>query len=84
MPVIKGTLATSGIEENIIYKTLPYNFTALLGIVLVVTSGIFKPYLFNSTSLKNILPKNKEIKKSSLPKNRSKVIAFCFLFCDID
>ena len=75
MPVIKATLINSGLQDDIIFKILPYNYTALLGIILVISIGMFKPFSFNSLPLSTqILQKKNET--LSLQKNKSKIIAF--------
>lgn len=78
MPVIKHTLFISGIEEQFIYKVLPYNFSAIIGIVFVIMIGILKPTLFNSKPYTN---KSKPTNPRSLAKsNKHQMLAFCSLF----
>lgn len=79
MPVIKATLINSGLQDNIIFKILPYNYTALLGIILVITIGMFKPFSFNSLPVNCQIPQKKS-KTLPLQKNKSKITAFCLLF----
>lgn len=46
MPVIKSALSISGLNNNIVYQTLPFNFAALVGILFVILTGLFKPNAF--------------------------------------
>lgn len=79
MPVIKATLINSGLQDDIIFKIIPYNYTAFLGIILVISIGMFKPFSFNSLPLSTqILQKKNET--LPLQKNKSKITTFCLLF----
>lgn len=79
MPVIKRTLKISGLDESIIYKTLPYNFAAIIGLLFVIIVGLFKPLAFKSTQ------KNKSaIIKANITRKDNKllspeILAFCIL-----
>lgn len=75
MPVLKSALYVSGVQETVIYQTLPYNYSAFFGILLVVFIGLFKPNAFNS------LPRSRKQIKSSAKqhkneKNYPEMIAF--------
>lgn len=48
MPVLKSALSVSGVKETIIYQTIPYNYSASLGILIVIFIGLFRPKAFNS------------------------------------
>lgn len=50
MPVIKSALSISGLNNAIVYQTLPFNFAALIGILFVILIGLFKPNAFKPNS----------------------------------
>lgn len=78
MPVIKRTLFISGIEEMFIYRVLPYNFTAIIGIVFAIIIGIQKTTLFNSKSY--AINSKQTNSHSSKKNNQHQLFAFCTLF----
>lgn len=57
MPVIKSSLRASGLDENIIYQTIPYNYVAILGIALVIIFGFAKQSTFHTTFRKKNIAK---------------------------
>lgn len=78
MPVIKNTLTNSGINENIIYNILPYNFTAYLGITVVIIVGCFKPVAFNSVK-SQVKKTQNNIAYRKADKTLPKIISICFI-----
>lgn len=65
MPVLKSALSVSGVNETVIYQTLPYNYSALFGIFIVIFIGLFRPRAFNSIpnssrQAKSIMEKEKK------------------------
>lgn len=78
MPVIKNTLIISGIGEATIYDILPYNFTAYLGITIVIIVGLFKPMAFSSVPNHIMKAENNSVYKK-MDKVISKVISICFI-----
>ena len=80
MPVLKSTLSNSGLEETMIYDILPYNYSALLGIIIVIFIGLFKPNAFNSISEVKNKTKNpiKHFQKQTM-NNHSGIFAFFFI-----
>lgn len=78
MPVIKNTLVISGINETAIYNILSYNFTAYLGITIVIIVGLFKPMAFNSVPIhRKKIQNNTAYKK--MDKAMPKISSICFI-----
>lgn len=79
MPVIKSAISITGINEAIVYQTLPFNFSALLGLALVIIVCCFCPNAFNSIQFykkeSKIISQNKTKKKLSF-----EMIAFIIVF----
>lgn len=78
MPVIKHTLKISGINEAALYKILPYNFTAYLGIIIVIIVGVFKPTAFNSVPNHTKKGQN-NAKAPKMDKTTPKVASICIV-----
>lgn len=78
MPVIKNTLIISGINETAIYNILSYNFTAYLGITIVVIVGLLKPMAFNSVPSHIIKVQNNAAYKK-MNKATPKIASICFI-----
>lgn len=53
MPVITQTFQVSKLGTIHLYQILPYNFTAILGILIIIIVGIYRPLSFKSTPYAN-------------------------------
>ena len=60
-PVIKSILSASGADGVVAYTAIPFNFTAMILIAVVIFTGIFKPCAFSSTPINM---KHEKVKRS--------------------